>query len=154
MSLFLFWMTIVTGAIAGFFGGALGQSGSETMLPLLLLFGIVPDFKTAAGTVLLAIVPPISALAVWQYYKRGQVNLFISFWLFIAYFIAAFFGAYVTKEVSNRQLELVTAVYFLLISLFFFWNAFTGTYGEENGIHHVSHTSGFRTLVRQRMQKG
>lgn len=65
--------TILLGSLAGLSGGALGQSGAEVMLPGLLVLGIIPDFKTAAGTVLLAIIPPISLLAVLQYYKRGQV---------------------------------------------------------------------------------
>lgn len=145
-------LTILLGLIAGFFGGSLGQSGAETMLPGLLILGIVPNFKTAAGTVLLAILPPISLLAVYQYYKRGQLQIYTSVILFIAYFIAAYFGAYLTKDVSNKYLEIITAIYFLLISMFFFWNAYTGTYGESsNGIKHithVSHSTGFKNIVQ------
>lgn len=144
------FLTILIGITAGLFGGALGQSGAETMLPGLLILGIVPDFKTAAGTVLLAIVPPISILAVWEYYKRGQVDIWVSFLLFICYFFAAFIGAYLTKDVTNRYLEFVTGMYFLLISIFFFWNSYTGTYGEKmNGKKHitqVSHSTGFKNL--------
>jgi len=98
-------LTIFLGAIAGLSGGALGQSGAEVMLPGLLLLNIVPDFKTAAGTVLLAIIPPISLLAVLQYYNRGQVKVWTSVILFITYFFVAFIGAYLTKHISNRTLE-------------------------------------------------
>jgi uncharacterized membrane protein YfcA len=59
--------TIMLGLCAGVFGGALGQSGAETMLPGLLILGIVSDFKTAAGTVLLTILPPLSLLAIIEY---------------------------------------------------------------------------------------
>ena len=52
-------LTILLGLLAGAFGGALGQSGAETMLPGLLILGIVSDFKTAAGTVLLTILPTL-----------------------------------------------------------------------------------------------
>jgi uncharacterized membrane protein YfcA len=123
--------TILLGSVAGIFGGALGQSGAEVMLPGLLVFGLVPNFKTAAGTVLLAIVPPISILAVLEYYKRGQVQVWTSVLLFISYFLLAFVGAYLTKNLSNKELELITGFYFLLISAFFFWNSYTGTYGEK-----------------------
>jgi hypothetical protein len=140
--------TILLGALAGLSGGALGQSGAEVMLPGLLVLGIVPDFKTAAGTVLLAIIPPISLLAVLQYYKRGQVKVLTSVILFITYFFVALLGAYLTKNVSNKYLEYVTATYFLVISCFFFWNAYTGTYGESNGkqksITHLA--NGFKNL--------
>ena len=123
-------LTIILGSIAGIMGGSLGQSGAAIMVPGLLILGIVPNFKTAAGTVLLSIVPPISLLAVLQYYKRGQIQIKTSIILFIFSFIMAFFGAYLTKNISNRTLEYITAIYFMIISLFFFWNSYTGTYGE------------------------
>jgi uncharacterized membrane protein YfcA len=123
-------LTILLGGIAGMSGGALGQSGAEVMVPGLLILGLVPDFKTAAGTVLLAIVPPISLLAVVPYYKRGQVNVKTAVILIIAYFFMAFVGAYMTKNISNKNLQYIIGCYFLVISMFFFWNGYTGTYGE------------------------
>jgi uncharacterized membrane protein YfcA len=145
-------LTILLGAIAGLAGGGLGQSGAEVMLPGLLFLNIVPDFKTAAGTVLLAIIPPISLLAVLEYYKRGQVDVLTSVILFVTYFIVAFIGAYLTKEISNKTLEYITASYFLVISLFFFWNAYTGTYGEtSNGSKSVTHlANGFKNIFKKR----
>ena len=142
--------TILLGIIAGLSGGALGQSGAEIMLPGLLILNLVPDFKTAAGTVLLAIIPPISLLAVLEYYKRGQVKVWISVLLFITYFFMAFVGAYLTKSISNKVLEYITAIYFLIISLFFFWNAYTGTYGEStNGKKSITHlANGFKNYFR------
>ena len=143
-------LTTLIGIVAGLFGGALGQSGAETMLPGLLILGIVPDFKTAAGTVLLAIVPPISILAVIQYYKKGQVHAKTSFILFICYFFAAFGGAYLTQNISNKMLEFVSGLYFMVISLFFFWNSYTGTYGETtDGKKSVVHSVGFKNLFRK-----
>jgi len=135
--------TIMLGLGAGVLGGALGQSGAETMLPGLLIMGIVTDFKTAAGTVLLTILPPLSLLAIIEYYKRGQVKVVTSMTLMISYFFAAYFGAYFTKNISNSNLELISAVYFYIIGTFFLWNSLTGTYGESNG---VSHTAAYKNL--------
>ena len=39
-------LTIMLGIVAGILGGAFGQSGSEIMLPGLLILGIVPNFET------------------------------------------------------------------------------------------------------------
>ena len=135
--------TILLGLGAGVFGGALGQSGAETMLPGLLILGIVSDFKTAAGTVLLTILPPLSLLAIIEYYKRGQVIVVTSLTLMISYFFAAYFGAYFTKNVSNSNLELISAIYFYIIGTFFLWNSLTGTYGESNS---GSHTAAYKNL--------
>jgi uncharacterized membrane protein YfcA len=141
-------LTVFIGTLAGISGGALGQSGAEVMLPGLLILNLVPDFKTAAGTVLLAIIPPISLLAVLEYYKRGQVKVWTSVILFITYFFMAFIGAYLTRQISNKMLEYITGFYFLIISIFFFWNAYTGTYGESsNGKKSVTHlANGFKNL--------
>ena len=108
-------LTILLGCISGLAGGALGQSGAEPMLPGLLILGLVPNFKTGAGTVLLALIPPISLLAALQYYKRGQVQVYTAVILFICYFFMAFIGAYLTKNISNQTLEFITGVYFLLV---------------------------------------
>ena len=143
-------LTIILGSIAGLFGGALGQSGAEVMLPGLLILGLAPNFKVAAGTVLLAIVPPISILAVLEYYKRGQIQVWTSVILFVCYFFLAFVGAYITKNISNRVLEFITGLYFLIISVFFFWNSYTGTYGEtQNGKKNITHlANGFKNLFK------
>ena len=142
--------TIILGTFAGVLGGALGQSGAETILPGLLILGIVPDFKTAAGTTLLTILPPLSLLAIIQYYKRGQVQIMTGIILMISYFFAAYVGALMTKNVENSMLELIAGGYFIVIGLFFIWNSYTGTYGESSSNKHikpVSHSSGFRNII-------
>ena len=123
-------LTIFLGIFAGIFGGALGQSGAETLMPGLLILGIVPNFKVAAGTVLLTILPPLSLLAIYQYYKRGQVKVLTGVTLFICYFFLAYVGARMTNKISNKNLQYATGVYYLIICMFFFWNAHTGTYGQ------------------------
>jgi uncharacterized membrane protein YfcA len=59
--------TVCLGVVAGLAGGALGQSGAEIMVPGLLVMGIASNFKTAAGTVLLTILPPLSLMAIVTY---------------------------------------------------------------------------------------
>jgi uncharacterized membrane protein YfcA len=122
-------LTIFLGCLGGLSAGTLGQSGAETMIPGLLILGIVPNFKTAAGTVLLTFVPPLTLLSALQYYKRGQVQVVTSAILFMSYLIMSFVGAYITKDVSNKTLEYITGIYFCLIGVFFLWNANTGTFG-------------------------
>jgi uncharacterized membrane protein YfcA len=143
-------LTILLGTFSGVLGGALGQSGAETILPGLLILGIVPDFKTAAGTTLLTILPPLSLLAIIQYYKRGQVQIMTGVILMISYFFAAYVGALMTKNVENSMLELIAGVYFIIIGLFFIWNSYTGTYGESSSNKHikpVSRSSGFQNII-------
>lgn len=141
------WKTVLLGTFAGLFGGALGQSGAETMVPGLLILGIVPNFKTAAGTVLLTLLPPITALAIGSYYKRGQVQVKTAVILFCCFFAAAYFGAYLTKDLLDSTLELIAGIYFLSIGSFFIWNSITGAYGgKERYSTVVTHTYAIKHL--------
>ena len=116
-------LTVALGVTAGMMGGALGQSGAETMLPGLLILDLVPNFKTAAGTTLLTVVPPTTLLAVTAYWGRGQVQVDTASILFVSFFLAAFVGAKLTKSVSDRALEYASAAYFGLIACYFLWKA-------------------------------
>ena len=143
-------LTVALGIVAGLLGGSLGQSGAETMLPGLLILGIVPNFKVAAGTVLLTILPPLSLLAIYQYYKRNELQIPTALILMVSYFFAAYFGAYFTKYVTNSTLETVSGIYFICIGLFFLWNSITGTFGENEKNKHINHvhSSGFKLLFK------
>ena len=120
------------------------------MVPGLLLLGIVSNFKTAAGTVLLTILPPLSLMAIFVYWKRGQVQVQTSIILIVVYFFAAWAGAYFTKDLTDSTLEYVSGVYFIIIGAFFLWNAYTGTYGQSSSNPHVTsvHKAGFRNLIK------
>ena len=123
--------TIIIGLCAGFLGSAIGQTGSGIMIPSLLILGIVPDFKTAAGTVLLAILPPVSILGIFEYFKNGQVYVNTSIILMCSYFFASYFGVLFTKYIPDNHMEYTASIYFFSIGLFFLWNAYTGFFGSK-----------------------
>ena len=124
-------LTIGLGLVAGLFGGTIGASGIELMLPGLLILGIVNDYKMAVGTVLTAILAPLSIGAVYVYYKRKQVVPKTALLLIISYAVAAYFSAKLAKTIPNQKIQFMAAFYFLSIGLFMLWNAYTKTYGEE-----------------------
>jgi len=137
--------TVGLGIVAGLAAGALGQSGAEVMIPGLLVLGIVSSFKTAAGTVLLTIMPPLSLMAVITYWKRNQVQVGTAVILMVTYFFAAWGGAYLTSTLKDATLECITGVYFVLIGAFFIWNAWTGTFGIT---HTNPHREGLKLLAK------
>jgi uncharacterized membrane protein YfcA len=142
--------TVGLGVISGLAGGALGQSGAEVMVPGLLVLGIVSNFKTAAGTVLLTILPPLSLMAIATYWKRNQVQVSTAVILMVTYFFAAWAGAYLTGGLKNSTLEGISGVYFMLIGAFFMWNSITGKYGgnddKSTPVPTNPHREGFKLL--------
>ena len=117
-------LTLMLGLLSGIFGGAFGLGGTFVMLPGLLLLGIIADYKTAVGTVLLSLLPPISILAVIEYYKRKKVDTYIGIILCITYFFGAYFGSLINNMYSIKTLEYFTAFSFLMISAMFFYMAY------------------------------
>lgn len=118
--MYRFILTILLGLLSGTASGAFGLAG-VFMVPGLLLFGIIPDYKTAVGTVILSMVPPISLLAAIEYYKRKQIDITISILLCISFFVGAYIGSIINGNYNVKRLEYVASFLFLLISIYFFY---------------------------------
>ena len=123
MDLLRLLLTIMVGTCSGVMGGALGVNGSFIMLPAVLLLNIVKDYNMAVGTILLSVLPPLSLLAVIDYYKRKKVDVAVGIILSLSYFIAAKYGAKINQEYSAKTLKYATTIIFLLCALYFFWSA-------------------------------
>jgi uncharacterized membrane protein YfcA len=117
-------LTILIGAIAGIIGGAFGQIGTFIILPALLILNIIPDYKIAVGTILLAMLPPISLFAVMDYYKHKRIDFIVAALLCISYTIAAKYGAIINNRFSNQTLKYWTAFTFFTVSVYFLWAAY------------------------------
>jgi len=118
-------LTLLVGTIAGIIGGAFGQVTTFIILPALLILNIIPDYKTAVGTILLAMLPPISAFAVVDYYKRKQIDFLVAGLLCVSYIIASKYGAAINNRYSNKTLKAMTALTFFIVALYFSWSAYT-----------------------------
>ena len=116
-------LTILVGSCAGFIGGSTGLGGTFILLPGLLMLNIISDYKLAVGTILLAMLPPISILATHNYYKRDKIDYTIAFFICISYIIAAKYGAIVNKLYTEPQLKYFTAFILFSFSLYFFITA-------------------------------
>ena len=115
--------TALIGILAGIVGGALGQSATFIMIPGLLLFGVITDFKVAVGTVLCALLPPISIGAATQYYKKNKVDISIAVVLAVTYFISATYAVKLNEKFSSRVLMNATAGLLAVSTLYFLYMA-------------------------------
>jgi len=118
-------LTIILGLCAGTVGGALGLGPSIVFLPGLVVLNIISDYTTAVGTTLLAILPPVSILAVMDYYKRKKIDIPIAIVLCLCYVISARYGAYLNKITSTKNIKYATFLLFFIFSLFFLYKGYT-----------------------------
>jgi len=123
LSYYTAFLSVLIGAISGAVGGIFGLAGSTVLLPLVILSRMFKNYETVVGTVLLAILPPISLYAVYEYGKRNHVDYPISIIMFISYFIAAGYGARGSKNFSEKFLKMGAGIIFLLLALFMFFVA-------------------------------
>jgi uncharacterized membrane protein YfcA len=118
--MFKYLILSIIGACAGTVGAITGTSGSSVILPGLLISGVVPDYKTAVGTTLLSILPPVSLASFYSYWKGGKYQLDSAVVVMLCYVLVSFFvGMWVVKRASEKSLYLFSFCYSLLLASYF-----------------------------------
>jgi hypothetical protein len=125
---------IIIGIISGFFSGALGFSAGPLLVPLLLIFSLCLSYKTAVGTTILTIIPPLSIFAVMNYYRHGNVNIKLAITLMLCVTIGAYIGSLFTLNINSNVLAYLTSAVLALLSMFWFYVGQTGKYIDSRDI--------------------
>ena len=111
---------VLIGLISGILTGITGiQYG--ILIPALLFTGIIPDINTAVGTLLYAMLPPVTLGGVYYYYKKGKVDIRKGNILMVTVFFSILLGAKISTYLSDKIIYLITSFLTLSISIFFFY---------------------------------
>lgn len=113
-------LSAIIGGVVGFVGGLQGIAGAFYISALLLMTGVLPTQRLAAGTTLIAILPPISLGAAYTYWKSGDVDLKVAMTVAITYSILAYYGAQYNKQVTEKRVILSLSILMFMTSLYFF----------------------------------
>jgi uncharacterized membrane protein YfcA len=106
---------IAIGFAAGILAGLFGVGGGLIIVPaLVLLVHFTPI--TAIGTSLGALLLPVGALGVWEYYRRGHLNIPAALFIAIGIFVGALLGAKLAHQMSPFQLKRAFAVFLVLVA--------------------------------------
>ena len=103
---------IAIGFVAGILSGVFGIGGGVIIVPALLLAGLAPI--TATGTSLAALVLPVGALGVWEYYKKGHLNVSAALFIALGILFGAWLGARLAQYLSPVQVKRAFAVFLVL----------------------------------------
>jgi uncharacterized protein len=99
----------ILGVAAGTLSGLLGIGGAIVIIPaLVFIFGF--DQKTAQGTTLLLMVPPIGLLAALRYYQAGHVDLKAGAVIAALFFVGGLLGARLADLLDPSLMRKVFAV--------------------------------------------
>lgn len=114
------WNTAVTamliGIVAGLLSGLLGLGGAIVIIPALVMW-LGYTQQMAQGTTLLMMVLPVGALAAWQYYKAGNVDVKTALIMGAGFFVSGFIGARLANHVPQEILKKVFALLLIAIAV-------------------------------------
>lgn len=104
------------GVAGGLLSGLLGLGGAIIIIPaLVMLLGF--SQQMAQGTALIMMVLPVGALAAFQYYQKGLVDVKAALLLAGFFFIGGYFGAKLATEIPQELLKKLFALVLLGIAV-------------------------------------
>lgn len=111
---------LLLGLFAGWLSGLVGIGGGVIIVPaLMFLFSL--SLRSAQGTSIAALAPPIGLLAAYVYYKQGNVDIKAAGLIAIGFFIGGFLGAKTNYILKKDVVEKVMAVTLILIGIKMFF---------------------------------
>lgn len=108
------------GLTAGTASGLLGIGGAIIVIPLLVqILGF--DQKTAQGTSLLMMLPPIGLFAALEYFRAGHTDIRAAIFLALFFLLGGYLGAKFAVYIDAGIMRKVFAVFLVLFAakLFF-----------------------------------
>ena len=114
MTLQTILLLICIGLAAGILSGLIGVGGGIIIVPMLLLLGF--SQQQAQGTSLAALLPPVTLLAVINYYKEGYVDWRYAILISAFFILGGFLGSKIAISLDQRTLKKVFGFILLLIA--------------------------------------
>lgn len=107
---------ILIGLAAGFLSGLIGVGGGILMVPMFVLFLGLTQHQ-AQGLSLAVMLPPVTFLAVYNYYQAGAIDWRYAIIVAIIFIIGGFLGSKLAVAVDQQTLKKIFGGILMLIAL-------------------------------------
>ncbi|MFC7774042.1 sulfite exporter TauE/SafE family protein [Flavobacterium sp. GCM10027622] len=115
MTLEIVLLLALIGVIAGMLSGLVGVGGGIVMVPLLIyLMGF--NQHQAQGTSLTVLVVPVTAAAVYNYYKEGYIDWRYAGIIALFFLVGGYFGSKMAISIDQKMLKKIFAVVLLFVA--------------------------------------
>jgi uncharacterized protein len=98
------FLFLLLGLVVGVLSGIVGIGGGIVIIPALVYLFHMSQHR-AQGTSLGALLAPIGALAFWEYYKAGNVDVKASALIALGFLAGGYFGAILAQRLSEPLLQ-------------------------------------------------
>jgi uncharacterized membrane protein YfcA len=112
------WL-ILTGISAGILSGLFGIGGGIILVPILVTFFGMSQ-SMASGTSLVALLLPVGALGVWEYYRSGrmgQTQIEMGLIVGIGLVLGAYLGARLAGYLPELALKKGFAIFLAAVAI-------------------------------------
>ena len=96
---------------------------SFLVIPLLLLFNVIPNFKVALGTMICAFIFPLSIGAAYVHFKNKNVEIPSAIVLGISYFIGVTIASKFICNISNEKIMLYAGISLICFGLYYIYRS-------------------------------
>jgi uncharacterized protein len=110
------FLYILLGLMVGVLSGIVGIGGGIMIVPVLVYFFHMNQHK-AQGTSLTALLAPVGALAFWEYYKAGNVDLKAGLLIAMGFLVGGYFGGLWAQHLNEMILRRVFGTLLVMIGI-------------------------------------
>ncbi len=107
---------LLIGLASGLLSSMVGIGGGTIIVPALV-FLLAMSQKTAQGTSLAMLLPPIGVFAVINYYKAGYVDFKIAGILCISFILGSYFGSKLALNLDESVLKRIFGVFLMIMAV-------------------------------------
>jgi len=106
---------LIIGLLAGMLSGLVGVGGGIIMVPMLvLLLGF--SQHQAQGTSLAVLVVPVTAIAVFNYYKEGYINWKYAAVIAVFFVVGTYFGSKLALSLDQKMLKKIFSIVLIIVA--------------------------------------
>nr|WP_041252279.1 sulfite exporter TauE/SafE family protein [Flavobacterium indicum] len=106
---------IIIGILAGVLSGLVGVGGGVIMVPLMVLFFGMTQHQ-AQGTSLAVLAVPVTAVAVYNYYQEGHINVKFALIIAVFFVLGSIIGSKFAISLDQKTLKKIFAIILIVIA--------------------------------------
>lgn len=104
------------GLLAGTMGGMVGIGGGLIIVPAMVYF-MGADQKTAQGTSIAIMLPPIGLFAAMNYYKAGYINIKYAAIIAVTFLLGGYLGSKLAIALPEGIVKKVFAGFLIITAV-------------------------------------